>query len=37
MGIVGKEVTPFLLKEITNITKGKSLATNIELIKNNAL
>ncbi|MDD3938496.1 MAG: pseudouridine-5'-phosphate glycosidase [Bacilli bacterium] len=36
-GIVGKEVTPFLLKEITNITKGKSLATNIELIKNNAL
>ena len=37
MGIVGKEVTPFLLKEITNITKGKSLATNIELIKSNAL
>ncbi|HOC80256.1 MAG TPA: pseudouridine-5'-phosphate glycosidase [Bacilli bacterium] len=37
MGIVGKEVTPFLLKEITNITKGKSLATNIDLIKNNAL
>ncbi len=37
MGIVGKEVTPFLLKEITNITKGKSLATNIDLIKSNAL
>lgn len=36
-GITGKEVTPFLLKEIANITKGKSLATNIELIKNNAL
>ncbi|MFA5762434.1 MAG: pseudouridine-5'-phosphate glycosidase [Bacilli bacterium] len=36
-GIKGKEVTPFLLKEIANITKGKSLETNIQLIKNNAL
>ncbi|NLB40418.1 MAG: pseudouridine-5'-phosphate glycosidase [Erysipelotrichaceae bacterium] len=36
-GIKGKEVTPFLLREITTITKGKSLAANIRLIKNNAL
>ena len=36
-GIKGKEVTPFLLREIATITKGKSLAANIRLIKNNAL
>jgi len=36
-GIKGKEVTPFLLKEVASLTKGKSLATNIQLIKNNAL
>ncbi|MDD3206942.1 MAG: pseudouridine-5'-phosphate glycosidase [Bacilli bacterium] len=36
-GIKGKDVTPFLLKEIATITKGKSLETNIELIKNNAV
>ena len=35
--IKGKDVTPFLLKEIATITKGKSLETNIELIKNNAI
>lgn len=37
LGIKGKDVTPFLLKEIATITEGKSLETNIELIKNNAL
>lgn len=37
LGVKGKEVTPFLLKEIANLTKGKSLETNIQLIKNNAL
>jgi pseudouridine-5'-phosphate glycosidase len=33
--IEGKEITPFLLEEIKNITKGKSLESNIELVKNN--
>lgn len=36
-GINGKETTPFLLKRISEITGGNSLATNIALIKNNAL
>jgi len=35
-GIKGKDVTPFLLSEIKNITKGKSLESNIELVMNNA-
>ena len=34
--IKGKAVTPFLLKEIASLTKGKSLDTNIALIENNA-
>lgn len=36
-GIKGKEVTPFLLDKVKDITKGKSLESNIELIYNNAL
>ncbi|MFM7015363.1 MAG: pseudouridine-5'-phosphate glycosidase, partial [Bacteroidota bacterium] len=36
-GIAGKETTPFLLKRIAELTGGNSLATNIALIKNNAL
>ncbi|XP_069823709.1 uncharacterized protein [Dendropsophus ebraccatus] len=35
-GIVGKEVTPFLLSRVNEITGGKSLDSNIALIKNNA-
>lgn len=35
-GVSGKESTPFLLDAISTITKGKSLSTNIALIKNNA-
>jgi pseudouridylate synthase len=35
-GIKGKAITPFLLAEIERRTDGKSLATNIELVKNNA-
>ncbi len=35
-GIKGKEVTPFLLKEIVKITQGSSLKSNIELVKSNA-
>lgn len=35
-GIKGKDVTPFLLAEIKNITSGKSLESNIKLVLNNA-
>ncbi|MEX3009436.1 pseudouridine-5'-phosphate glycosidase [Hoeflea sp. TYP-13] len=35
-GVTGKAVTPFLLSEILSITDGRSLATNIALVKNNA-
>ncbi|MCT4585935.1 MAG: pseudouridine-5'-phosphate glycosidase [Peptostreptococcaceae bacterium] len=35
-GIKGKESTPFLLSKIKDITKGKSLDANIELVYNNA-
>ncbi len=35
-GIKGKESTPFLLGKIKEITKGSSLASNIELVYNNA-
>ena len=34
--IKGKEVTPFLLKRVAEITNGTSLLANIHLIKNNA-
>ena len=34
--IVGKNVTPFLLRKINNLTKGESLKSNISLICNNA-
>jgi pseudouridine-5'-phosphate glycosidase len=36
LGIQGKEATPFLLSKIKDLTSGKSLAANIELVKNNA-
>lgn len=35
-GVVGKAVTPFLLARIKALTEGKSLATNIALVKHNA-
>lgn len=35
-GIKGKQITPFLLAKIVELTKGKSLEANIALIKNNA-
>jgi pseudouridylate synthase len=35
-GIIGKEVTPYLLKRIAEITGGKSLKANIALVMNNA-
>ncbi|MDF2632678.1 MAG: pseudouridine-5-phosphate glycosidase [Caproiciproducens sp.] len=36
LGIKGKETTPFLLDKIQKITKGSSLAANIQLVYNNA-
>jgi pseudouridine-5'-phosphate glycosidase len=35
-GIKGKDVTPYLLKRIVELTGGKSLDTNIHLVVNNA-
>ncbi len=35
-GVTGKQVTPFLLARIKQLTSGRSLATNIALVKNNA-
>ncbi|MGG0719665.1 pseudouridine-5'-phosphate glycosidase [Robertmurraya massiliosenegalensis] len=34
--ITGKDSTPFLLAKVKELTGGKSLETNIELVKNNA-
>ncbi|WP_353892694.1 pseudouridine-5'-phosphate glycosidase [Proteinivorax hydrogeniformans] len=36
LGIEGKDVTPFLLSKIKEITSGESLKSNIALVKNNA-
>ena len=35
-GIKGREITPFLLKTVTELTEGDSLESNIQLILNNA-
>ncbi|HEY2848216.1 MAG TPA: pseudouridine-5'-phosphate glycosidase [Pyrinomonadaceae bacterium] len=35
-GITGKEITPFLLSEMSRRSEGRTLTTNIELLKNNA-
>jgi pseudouridine-5'-phosphate glycosidase len=35
-GIKGKESTPYLLKKVKELTQGKSLDTNIQLVLNNA-
>lgn len=35
-GVTGKAVTPFLLSRIVELTHGRSLSTNIALVKNNA-
>ncbi|KAJ56813.1 pseudouridine-5'-phosphate glycosidase [Actibacterium mucosum KCTC 23349] len=35
-GIAAKDVTPFLLQRIFELTEGRSLASNIELVLNNA-
>ncbi|KAF7224087.1 transcript variant X2 [Nothobranchius furzeri] len=35
-GITGKDVTPFILQKVSDLTQGKSLQSNIALIRNNA-
>lgn len=35
-GVAGKDVTPYLLARITELTGGRSLAANVALIRNNA-
>ena len=35
-GVKGKEITPFLLKTVVELTGGESLESNIQLILNNA-
>jgi pseudouridine-5'-phosphate glycosidase len=35
--VEGRDVTPFLLSRLARATAGRSLAANIELVKNNAL
>ncbi|TQE01870.1 hypothetical protein C1H46_012494 [Malus baccata] len=35
--IIGNDATPFLLKRVNELTGGASLASNIALVKNNAL
>ncbi len=37
LNIKGKEVTPYLLQRLYELTEGHSLDTNIELVKNNVL
>ncbi|MDQ2819801.1 MAG: pseudouridine-5'-phosphate glycosidase [Pseudomonadota bacterium] len=36
-GVTGKKVTPFLLGRIKQLTEGRSLATNIALVRHNAI
>jgi len=35
-GISGKEITPYVLSQVSTLSKGASLAANINLIENNA-
>ncbi len=36
LGILGKEITPFLLSRVKELTQGNSLFSNIKLVENNA-
>ena len=36
LGVHGKDITPFLLDKIQKLTGGDSLASNIQLVFNNA-
>ena len=33
---MGKDVTPYILKRVADLTKGGSLTSNIKLVENNA-
>jgi len=35
-GVKGKEITPFVLQRVNELTSGKSLEANIALVENNA-
>jgi pseudouridine-5'-phosphate glycosidase len=35
-GVTGKEITPFLLSHVSEVTEGRSLAANIGLLEQNA-
>lgn len=35
--IIGKNITPFLLKHLSDVSSGRSLAANIALVENNAI
>jgi pseudouridine-5'-phosphate glycosidase len=35
-GVRGKEITPFLLREVARLTEGRSLEANVALLRNNA-
>ena len=35
-GVSGRDITPFLLQRVNELTGGDSLVSNIELVKNNA-
>ena len=35
-GIIGKEITPFILAHVAKVTGGDSLAANVALVENNA-
>ena len=35
-GVAGKDVTPYLLQRIFELTEGRSLTANIALVRNNA-
>ena len=35
-GVKGKDITPFLLSRVKDLTEGRSLEANIKLVLNNA-
>ena len=35
-GVVGNEITPYVLSRVSELTKGASMAANIALLINNA-
>ena len=35
-GVVGKDITPYMLGRVAELTDGESLESNIKLVENNA-